>query len=378
MDFVRIGLLAPLLALAVGCAAPTASSAAEVAAPALAVSVVADGLNDVWDIAVLPDGRALVTERDGRIALLSGTQAGATVTPVDADLADVYARGEGGLMGMVAHPDFATSRLFTTCQTHAAGGRPVDIRLVTWQLSADGRSATRVKDPLVGGLPINPSGRHSGCRPTVGADGALLVGTGDTARGQFPQDRGSLGGKVLRVDLATGGPAPGNPFPEAPLVLTYGHRNVQGVAIQPGSGRVWTAEHGPTVDDEVNAIVPGANYGWDPAQGGSRGGYDESVPMTDAERYPDARPAAWSSGRPVEATSGASFLPDGRLAVAALRGEKLLLMNVQGDRVADVAIPAELDGTYGRLRAVRTAPDGALLVSTSNGGGDKVLRVSPS
>ena len=157
MDFVRIGLLAPLLALAVGCTAPTASSAAEVAAPALAVSVVADGLNDVWDIAVLPDGRALVTERDGRIALLSGTQAGATITPVDADLADVYARGEGGLMGMVAHPDFATSRLFTTCQTHAAGGRPVDIRLVTWQLSADRRSATRVKDPLVGGLPINPS-----------------------------------------------------------------------------------------------------------------------------------------------------------------------------------------------------------------------------
>ena len=77
---------------------------------------------------------------------------------------------------------------------------------------------------------------------------------------------------MLRVDLATGGPAPGNPFPEAPLVLTYGHRNVQGVAIQPGTGRAWTAEHGPTVDDEVNAIVPGANYGWDPAQGGTAAG----------------------------------------------------------------------------------------------------------
>jgi len=150
MDFVRIGLLAPLLAVAVGCAAPAASSVApvaEVAAPALEVAVVADGLSDVWDIAVLPDGRALVTERAGRIALLSGTQAGATVTPVDADLADVYARGEGGLMGMVAHPDFATSRLFTTCQTHAAGGRPVDIRLVTWQLSADGSWHRLSPDP---------------------------------------------------------------------------------------------------------------------------------------------------------------------------------------------------------------------------------------
>jgi aldose sugar dehydrogenase len=373
MDFVRTGLLALLLALVVGCAAPVASSAAEVAAPALDVSVVADGLTDVWDIAVLPDGRALVTERDGRIALLSGTRAGAGVTPVQADLADVYARGEGGLMGMVAHPDFATSRRFTTCQTHAEGGRPVDIRLVTWELSADGRSAVRVQDPLVGGLPLNPSGRHSGCRPTVGADGALYVGTGDTARAALPQDRGSLGGKVLRVDLATGGPAPGNPSPS--LVLTYGHRNVQGVAIQPGTGRVWTAEHGPTVDDEVNVVVPGANYGWDPAQGGTKGGYDESVPMTDLERYPDARPSAWSSGRPVEAVAGASFLPDGRLAVAALRGEKLLLMTVEGEKVGNVAVPGELDGTHGRLRAVRTTPDGALLVSTSNGGGDQVLRV---
>jgi glucose/arabinose dehydrogenase len=247
-------------------------------------------------------------------------------------------------MGMVAHPDFATSRRFTTCQTHAEGGRPVDIRLVTWELSADGRSAARVKDPLVGGLPINPSGRHSGCRPTLAADGALLVGTGDTARAPLPQDRGSLGGKVLRVDLATGGPAPGNPFPDAPLVWNYGHRNVQGVAIEPGTGRAWSAEHGPTVDDEVNLLVAGANYGWDPAQGGTRSGYDESVPMTDLERYPDARPAAWSSGRPVEAIAGASFLPDGRLAVAALRGQKLLLMTVRDDTVASVAVPTELDG----------------------------------
>jgi aldose sugar dehydrogenase len=383
MAEVRFGLLG-LFALLAACAAPVTPTAGEVTAPKLTVSVVAEGLNDVWDVAVLPDGRALVTERDGRIALLSGTHAGAGVTPVAADLGDVYARGEGGLMGMVAHPDFATSRRFTTCQTHAENGRPVDVRLVTWALSPDGRSAARVKDPLVGGLPINASGRHSGCRPTVAADGALLVGTGDTARGTIPQDRGSLGGKVLRVDLATGGPAPGNPFPDAPLVWNYGHRNVQGVAIEPGTGRAWSAEHGPTVDDEVNLLVPGANYGWDPAQGRTVGGYDESVPMTDLERYPDARPAAWSSGRPVEAIAGTAFLSgaqwgglNGTLAVGALRGEKLLLMTVRGEAVAGVAVPGELDGTYGRLRAVRSAPDGALLVSTSNGGGDKVLRVEP-
>ena len=271
--------------------------------PELRVSTVAAGLDQVWDVGFLPDGRMLVTERGGRLVLLSGTAEGATVAPVAADFGDLLVRGEGGLMGLVVHPDFAQSRRFTTCQTHTEGGRPVDIRLVTWTLSADGARAERVVDPLVGGLPVNPSGRHSGCRPTLAADGALLVGTGDTARGNLPQDLGSLGGKVLRADLATGRPAPGNPI-DGSLVYTYGHRNVQGVAVRPSDGAVYTAEHGPTTDDEVNLLRPGGNYGWDPGQGGTVGGYDESVPMTDLERFPDAVAAAWSSGSPVEAVAG--------------------------------------------------------------------------
>jgi glucose/arabinose dehydrogenase len=302
----------------------------------------------------------------------------------------VYARGEGGLMGMVVHPDFAQSRRFTTCQTHMQNGSPTDVRLVSWELSADGASARRVADPLVGGLPIAQSGRHSGCRPTIAPDGALLVGTGDTARGAVAQDLNSLGGKVLRVDLATGGPAPGNPFADAQnpaqrLIWTYGHRNVQGVAVQPGTGDVYTAEHGPTIDDEINRLRPGGNYGWDPSRGGTVGGYDESVPMTDPERFPDAVPAAWSSGRPVEAISGAAFLSGGQwgdlngaLAVGALRGQKLLLMTLGPDgAVADVRKPAPLDDAFGRLRAVRLGPDGALYVSTSNGSDDEVLRITP-
>jgi glucose/arabinose dehydrogenase len=378
-------------------AAPAATSTAgatvaptRTGTPDLQVDVVAGGLSHVWDIGVLPDGRALVTERDGRIALLSATTPGAAVTPVAADLSDVYVRGEGGLMGLAVHPDFAESRRFTTCQTHMQEGAATDVRLVTWQLSADGTAASRVADPLVGGLPINPSGRHSGCRPTVAEDGALLVGTGDTARGTISQDLTSLGGKVLRVDLATGGPAEGNPFAEAEnpaqrLIWTYGHRNVQGVAVQPGTGEVYTAEHGPTTDDEVNRLQAGGNHGWDPSQGGTVAGYDESVPMTDLERFPDAVPAAWSSGSPVEAISGAAFLAGGQwgdlagaLAVGALRGEKLLLMTLGPEgAVAEVSVPGPLDGAYGRLRAVRLSPDGALLVSTSNGTDDRVLRISP-
>jgi glucose/arabinose dehydrogenase len=293
-------------------------------------------------------------------------------------------------MGLVVHPDFARSRRFTTCQTHMQAGTPTDVRLITWQLSADGTAATRVADPLVGGLPINPSGRHSGCRPTIAADGSLLVGTGDTARGAVPQDLTSLGGKVLRIDLATGGPAPGNPFADAAnpaqrLVWSYGHRNVQGIAVQPGTGDVYAAEHGPRTDDEVNLLRGGANYGWDPSQGGTVGGYDESVPMTDLQRFPGAVPAAWSSGNPVEAICGAAFLSgpqwgelDGVLAVSALRGEKLLLMGLGPDgAVTQVGVPAHLDGTHGRLRAGRRGPDGARFVATSNGRDDKVLRVDP-
>ena len=371
--------------------APRGGASTTAPEPDVRVEVIASGLEHVWDIGFLPDGRALVTERPGRIRLLSGTGPGAAVSEVAADLGDVHVRGEGGLMGLLVHPDFAQTRRFTTCQTHQEGGAPRDIQLVTWELSPDGRAATRVADPLLGGLPLNSSGRHSGCRPALGPDGALYVGTGDSANPAVSQDRTRLGGKVLRMDLATGGPAPGNPFaaaadPTVRLVFTYGHRNVQGVAVQPGTGRLFIAEHGPDVDDEINLLRPGGNYGWDPSQSGIVESYDENVPMTDLVRFPDAVPAVWSSGGSTEAICGAAFLEgpqwgslQGLLAVAALKGSKLLLMRLdeQGTVVEVGQLPA-LDGTHGRLRAVRPGPDGALYVTTSNGEDDKVLRVSPA
>ncbi|MFE9743549.1 PQQ-dependent sugar dehydrogenase [Saccharothrix saharensis] len=338
----------------------------------LKVEVVASGLSHPWDVGFLPDGRVLVPQRPGRISLVEGGR----VTDVEADLGDVAARGEGGLMSLVVHPDFATSRRFTTCFNTST-----DVRLVTWEL--DGVKATRVKDPLLAGLPTAASGRHSGCRMALDRDGDLLVGTGDTARGDVAQDRASLGGKVLRVDLATGEGVAGNPFGDR--IYTYGHRNVQGVAVRP-DGMVFTAEHGPSVDDEVNVLQPGGNYGWDPSQGGTVGGYDEDVPMTDLERFPDAVPAVWSSGQPTEAICDAAFLVgeqwgplNGVLAVTALKGSKLLLFTVtQEGGVHSVAIPPELDGTHGRLRGAELSPDGSLYVTTSNGTDDKILRLTPS
>ena len=357
-------------------------------APELDVEVVTGGLEHGWDIGFLPDGSALVTERPARITHVSGLREGASSTRVQADLSDVYVSGEGGLMGMVVHPDFETSREFTTCQTHQEGGSPVDIRLVTWRLSADASSATKVRD-LLTGLPIS-TGRHSGCRPELAADGALLVGTGDTAVGSIPQDLGSLGGKVLRLDLRTGEPLPDNPFASADnekqrYVYSYGHRNIQGVAVRPETGEVYTAEHGPSSNDEVNRIEPGANYGWDPAQGGTVGGYDEGVPMTDLERYPDAVPAVWQSGETTQAVCSDEFLEgeqwgafEGALVVTALKGAKLLVLQLDEDgALVDVTIPEATNGPYGRLRAARLGPDGALYVTTTNGEDDELLRITP-
>ncbi|MEO5609996.1 MAG: PQQ-dependent sugar dehydrogenase [Ornithinibacter sp.] len=358
-------------------------------APKLDVEVVTGGLEHGWDIGFLPDGQALVTERPARLSLVSGLREGARRTTVEADLSDVFVASEGGLMGMVVHPDFTDSREFTTCQTHQVGGRPVDIRLVTWRLSEDGRSAERVKD-LLTGLPLS-SGRHSGCRPEIAADGALLVGTGDTAVGTVPQDLTSLGGKVLRLNLDTGKPLSDNPFASAKnlnqrYVLSYGHRNLQGVAVQPGTGAIYTAEHGPSNNDEVNRIRPGANYGWDPSQGGTVGGYDESVPMTDRDRYPGAVPAVWQSGKTTQAVCSAEFLEgkqwgafDGALVVTALKGAKLLVLTRDGSgALAEVAVPQETNGPFGRLRAARLGPDGALYVTTTNGEDDKLLRITPA
>ncbi|QRP47027.1 sorbosone dehydrogenase family protein [Amycolatopsis sp. FDAARGOS 1241] len=385
-------LLAVVAAFAAGCSGAASSSPPLTSAPSSAatggfrVETVAGGLEHGWDIGFLPDGSLLVPQRPGKLALI---RAGRT-TEVRADFSDVLVQGEGGLMGLVLAADFATSREFTTCQTHQEADRAVDVRLVTWRLAADSSSATKVRD-LLTGLPVNPSGRHSGCRPTLAPDGALLVGTGDTARPTIAQDRRSLGGKVLRINAKTGEPLPDNPFfssadPNERRIYTYGHRNIQGVAIRPGTGQVLTSEHGPTFDDEVNLIRPGGNYGWDPSKGGTDSSYDESVPMTDTTRFPNAVRPLWTSGNITEATSGDAFLTgkqwgpnDGALAVVALKGQKLLLLHLDAAaHVTHVTLPPEFNEHFGRLRAVRSAPDGSLYVTTSNGSDDKLLRVTPA
>ena len=334
------------------------------------------GLNVPWDLDFTPDGTMLFTEREG---VLSARLTNGTVQTITADMSDFTAGNEGGLMAILVDPGFSSNRRFYTCQAHA---NPWEVQVIAWTINSGYTEATRVKDPLVGGIPGGVV--HSGCRLRVGPDGYLWIATGDGQVGLNPQDKTSLGGKVLRVVASTGAGAPGNPFisnsnANAKRVYTFGHRNVQGLARRPSTRQMWSVEHGPRVDDEINLLTAGGNYGWDPVPD-----YNDDAAMTDLTKFPDAVEAKWSSGSSSLATSGGIFLEgahwgawEGRLAVATLKNSTLRLFEFASDGAleSEYTVP-ELDGTYGRLRTPMMGPDGALYVTTSNESNDKILQIS--
>lgn len=365
------------VAVAVVAAALAATALAGCEPPTLAARTVVSGRADVWEIAFTPAGTMLWTERGGRI--MKRTTAGA-VSPVSADLSGLRVAGETGLMGLAVDPSFRTNKRIYTCMGYASGGT-TDVRVVPWVFNEAGTALTR-RAPIVTGLPAT-SGRHGGCRLLFDASRRLYVGTGDAAIGTTPQDLTSLGGKILRVDPDTGAGTAGNPFADSSnantrRIWSYGHRNVQGLAIRPANGTLWSAEHGPDRDDEVNRAVTG-NFGWNPVPG-----YDEGVPMTDTAEFPDAKRARWSSGSPTVATAGITWLDgerwgtwDDHLVVATLKGQRLLLFRPESDgRITLVSTLYQ--GTYGRIRAVRQGPDGNLYIGTSNGSQDRIIRITPS
>lgn len=353
------------------------------ARPTFTVTTVASGLDIPWDVAQTPDGTLIFDQRAGG---LSVRRTNGTVAALTADFSDLYTNGETGLMGLVLDPRFANNRRFYTCQGHQAGSDR-EIQVIAWTVNTGYTAATRVADPLLGNIPVNTSsGRHGGCRLRFDTTGALMVGTGDTAVGTNPQDLTSLAGKILRINPRTGGPVAGNPGfnspnPNTRLLWNYGHRNIQGLALRP-NGQMFNVEHGSFRDDEVNLVLRGRNYGWDPVPG-----YDESVPMTDLQKFPNAKPASWSSGSTTIATSGASFLVgpqwqdwNGSMVVAVLKDEGLLRLtfSTTGQLTGEEFLP-QFDGTYGRLRTAQLGTDGSLYLTTSNGGGaDVILKVTPT
>ena len=346
----------------------------------LTVTTAVGGLDHPWDIAFLPQGKMIFTERAGRISSWDGSTTRVLAAPTD-----VRVSGEGGMLGLAIDPNYSSNKFIYTCLDSTAS----DVRVVRWKMNSAGTGLTSRKD-IVTGIPANPSGRHSGCRPRFGPDGFLWIGTGDAALGMNPQSPTSLGGKVLRVDR-NGAPAAGNPGltdPNSPLddrIYNYGHRNVQGLAFR-ADGTAFSVEHGTDCDDEVNRLVPGGNYGWDPAVPNDPNGYDESKPMTDLVKFPNAVKAVWSSGCPTIAPSGATFLSgskwsgwDGALAVAVLKDHRLQVFYIDGTAGNAVTDIWTAVSTQGRLRSAVQGPDGNLYLATDtdtpNG---KILEVVPS
>ena len=331
-----------------------------------------DGFQRPWDLQFTPDGTALVTERGGTLVTISGG-ARAVVAP----LADVKVGGEGGLLGLAVDPAFATNRFIYTCQDSISGA---DVRVVRHRVLV-GYTGVADPTPIVTGIAANGGGRHQGCRLGFGPEGDLWITTGDAALSTTPQDRSSLAGKVLRVN-SDGSPSSANPAVTDPtggwnpLVYTYGHRNVQGLAFRPSDGAAFSVEHGTGCDDEINLLTSGANYGWNPV-GPIVGFYDESQPMTAA----GATPAVWSSGCPTIAPSGATFLTgaawgdrEGQLAVAVLKNTRLMLVDLEGTTVQSVESRIT---DQGRLRTARMGPDGSLWVVQDASPGS-LIKLSPT
>ncbi len=348
-----------------------------------------EGLRAPWSLVFLPDGRALVSERPGRIRLIRN---GSLREEPYLQL-DVAATGEGGLMGLAVHPGFPAEPYIYAMYTYREGGALYN-RVQRFR----DRGSRAEEDKII--IDRIPGSRyHDGGRLGFGPDGMLYATAGENFKAERAQDRNILSGSILRV--APDGTIPkDNPFPGS-HVWSWGHRNPQGLAWHPETGDLFSSEHGPSGEyglrgrDIVNVIVRGGNYGW-PREVGA-GGLDE---------YEDPL-IMWEEATP---PAGMAFWR-GDLYLATLRSEALMRIAVQPigspaggkiggalgsaggasksyrvESIEGLFARSRYNGTYGRLRDAVAGPDGALYVLTSNRDGrgnprrgdDKILRITPN
>jgi glucose/arabinose dehydrogenase len=336
------------------------------------VEEVATGLEVPWGMVFLPGGDLLVTERPGRVRLVRGGQLQAQ--PVAT--IDTAASGEGGLLGIVAHPDFAANRLFYLYYTTASRGAAVN-RVERWQLSPDGRSAAAER-VIVDNIPA--ARFHNGGRLRFGPDGMLYIGTGDARQPETSQDVGSLAGKILRLTPEGGIPSD-NPFPGKAAFL-LGIRNTQGFDWLDAT-TLWVTDHGPSGEmgrsghDEVTVARAGDNLGWPTIYGCASRPSMLSPSLTWETAVPPGGAAVYTG----------NAVPEwqGNLLIGTLRSRHL--HRVVFDRRDPRRVQSHevyLQNTWGRLREVIMGPDGALYVTTSNCDGrsscppekDKILRLT--
>ena len=336
-----------------------ATGSGEASTERVEVSTLATDLEVPWSFAFLPDGDALVTERDsGRLLRVSPSGEVREVQTLPEG-----GSGEGGLLGVAVSPDYEEDHYVYAYYTTERDNRVVRFRL------------GEKPEPILTGIPVNTY--HDGGRIKFGPDGMLYVSTGDAGDSGNSQDRSSLGGKILRIE-PDGSVPPDNPFPGNP-VYSYGHRNVEGLAWD-ADGQLYASEFGQNTWDEVNRIEAGENYGWPEVEG--KGGEDEGYvdPIT-----------VWPTSE--ASPSGAEIMVDGAvpqwegdLFVTALRGERLWHLELN-DRGGITGRQKLLDGEVGRVRDVVQAPDGSLWVSTSNHDSygspvseqdDRIFRLAPA
>jgi aldose sugar dehydrogenase len=360
---IRVVLLSSviLLMMGVSCGLPPATSTLTGTGTVPGAITLATGLEIPWALDFLPDGSIIFTERPGRIRLLkqSGPTYGLLPEPLLV-VNDVAAQGEGGLLGIAAHPDYESNGFIYVYYTYEDGGNLYN-RVRRYIMTGEALTEDKI---IIDGIPAGSI--HDGGRIKFGPDGLLYITAGDAGNADAAQDTGALNGKILRV-MDDGGIPEDNPFPGSP-VYSYGHRNPEGLAWD-SQGNLWATEHGSSATDELNFIEAGKNYGWPVIRG-------------DEEREGMATPAI-NSGSHTWAPSGAAYR-EGSIFFTALRGESLFEAVIEGVTVTSLA--AHLEGEYGRLREVVVGPDGFLYLLTSNRDGrgsptaqdDRMIKIDPA
>ncbi len=338
------------------------------------IETVAANLEVPWAIAFTPDGKVLVTERPGRVRVIEN---GKLRSEPVFTVADVEPSSESGLMDLSLHPKFAENKFVYLAYAYRGDGKRV--KVVRYKF--DGAAFIEPKT-IIENLPAAPN--HAGTRARFGPDGKLYVTTGDATDKEIAQATDSLGGKTLRLN-DDGTIPPDNPFVNdksyRPEIWTYGHRNAQGLAWQPGSNLMFQTEHGPSGfdgpggGDEVNIVERGKNYGWaEISHTEKRAGLESPL----LEYTPACAPASamFYNGKAFPEFKGNFFL-------GCLRGQRIIRVVLDGRRV--VRQENLLEKTYGRVREMAEAPDGSIWFTTSNRDGrgspakddDRILRIVP-
>jgi aldose sugar dehydrogenase len=341
----------------------------------LVSETVAGGFDTIWELAWGPDNFIWVTERQGTVSRVNPATGAKNVV----GQVTVSEIGEGGLMGLAFHPDFATQPYVYLMHTYQNGSRN---RLIRMRYNGTTLGAV---EPLLENIP--GAVVHNGARIAVGADRLLYVSTGDASTEVFPQDRNSLAGKILRLTL-DGQPAPGNPFNNA--VYSFGHRNPQGLVFDRSTGFLYSTEHGTNDNDEVNRIEMGRNYGWPNVRGMCDGDAGSAeVPFCQANNVVEPL-AHWT---PTIAPAGADIYRstrisawNGSLLFTTLKGSALYRLTLSADGRRVTAQERLFANSFGRLRDVLVAPDGVVYLGTSNRDGrgspgpqdDRIIRIRPA